>query len=84
MDHGRIRIYRESCYIKETASVDFLTVLLLSFPHSVCIGMRSNFLALGTKLSVPATAVINQLSWHTIKSCFKSHVFAFQANSARR
>lgn len=47
-----------------------LTVLLLSFPHSVCIGMRFNFLALVTKLSVPATAVINQLSWHTIKKLF--------------
>lgn len=45
----------------------FINSSVAQFPPPICIGMRLNFLALVTKLSALATAVINQLSWHTIK-----------------
>lgn len=61
-------MYKESCYVKETISVGFINSFVAQLsPLSLCIGMRLNFLALVTKLSAPATAVINQLSWYTTK-----------------
>jgi len=70
IDYGSIAICKESSYIKETISVGFINSSVVQIPPSVCIGTRLNFLALVTKLSAPATAVINQLSWHTIKKWF--------------
>lgn len=56
----------------------FINSSVAQFPLPfVCMGTRLNFLALVTKLSAPATAVINQLSWHTIKKVVLKTTFAF-------
>lgn len=59
---------KEYCYnVKEMIPEGFINSSFLSVLPHIYLRTRLNFLAWVTKLSAPRTAVINQLSWHTIK-----------------